>query len=79
MRTIKTDLVVMPDGRARVLHVPPGIRGGKYHAILVIEDEPLTDATETKGRALRLSRYPVGLKDQTQTFRREDLYGDDGR
>ena len=79
MRTIETDLVVMPDGRARVLHVPPGIRGGKYHAILVIEDEPLTDTTKAKGRALRLSRYPVGVKDQAQTFRREDLYGDDGR
>jgi hypothetical protein len=79
MRTIETDLVVMPDGRARVLHVPPGVRGGTYHAILVIEDQPLTDTTKAKGRALRLSRYPVGVKDQDQTFRREDLYGDDGR
>jgi hypothetical protein len=78
MRTIETDLIVMPDGRARVLHLPPDIRGGKYHAILVIEDEPLTDI-KAKGRALRLSRYPVGVRDQTETFRREDLYGDDDR
>lgn len=79
MRTIETDLIVMPDGKARVLHVPPGIRGGKYHAILVIDDEPLGDTTKAKGRALRLSRYPVGVKDQAETLRREDLYGDDGR
>ena len=79
MRTIETDLVVTSDGRANVLRMPPGIRGGKYHAILVIEDEPLTDTTKIKGRALRLSRYPIGVKDPAQTFRREDLYGDDGR
>ncbi len=76
---IETNLVVMPDGRASVLHLPPGIRGGKYHAILVIEDEPLTDTSKIKGRALHLSRYPIGIKDQAQTFRREDLYGDNGR
>jgi hypothetical protein len=79
MRTIETDLVVTSDGRANVLRMPPGIRGGKYHAVLVIDDEPLADTTKIKGRALRLSRYPIGVKDQAQTFRREDLYGDDGR
>ena len=76
MRTIETDLVVTSDGRANVLRIPSDIRGGKYHAVLVIDDEPLAKA---KGRALRLSSYPVGVKDPKMTFRREDLYGDNGR
>lgn len=80
MRTIETDLVVTSDGRANVLRMPPGIRGGKYHAVLVIDDEPLANGTaKTKSRTLRLSSYSVGVKDQNMTFRREDVYGDNGR
>ena len=80
MRTIETDLVVTPDGRANVLCMPPDVRNGKYHAVLVIDDMPLADATaRTKGRGLRFSSYPVGVKDPEMTFGREDLYGDNGR
>jgi hypothetical protein len=80
MRTIETDLVVTSDGRANVLHIPPDVRGGQYHVVLVIDDEPLADApTRTRGRALRLSSYPAGVKDPQMTFRREDVYGDNGR
>ncbi len=80
MRTIETDLVVTSDGRANVLRMPPGIRGGKYRAILVIDDEPQAIATpETKSRSLRLSSYSAGLKDHKMTFRREDVYGSNGR
>jgi hypothetical protein len=80
MRTIETDLVVTPDGRANVLRIPPDVRGGKYHVVLVIDDRSFVDTTvKAKGRALRLSSYPVGMKDSKMTFRREDLYGDNGR
>lgn len=80
MRTIETDLVVTSGGRANVLRMPPDVRNGKYHAVLVIDDEPLDDATvPQKGRPLRFSLYPVGVKDLNVTFRREDLYGDNGR
>ena len=80
MRTIETDLIVTSDGRANVLRIPPDVRGGKYHAVLVIDDEPLADSTaKTKARTLRLSSYPVGVKDPKMTFRREDVYGDNGR
>ncbi len=80
MRTIETDLVVTSAGWANVLRIPPDVRGGKYHAVLVIDDEPLADVTAKKqGRALRFSSYPVGVKDQKMTFGREDLYGDNGR
>jgi hypothetical protein len=80
MRTIETDIVVTSDGRANVLHIPSDIRGGQYHVVLVIDDGPLADApTRTRGRALRLSSYPVGVKGPNMTFRREDMYGDNGR
>ena len=80
MRTIETDLVVTSDGKVNVLRIPPGIRGGKYHAVLIIDDEPVAKATaKMKGRPLRLSSYPVGVKDSAMTFRREDVYGDNGR
>ncbi len=80
MRTIETDLVVTSDGRANVLHMPSDVRGGQYHVVLVIDDGPLADATtKTRGRTLRLSSYPVGVKDPQMTFRRDDVYGDNGR
>jgi hypothetical protein len=80
MRTIETDLIVTSDGRANVLHIPPDVRDGQYHVVLVIDDEPLAEVpTRTRGRALRLSSYPVGVKDPNMTCRREDMYGDNGR
>ena len=79
MKTIETDLVVMSDGRANVLHLPPDIRGGKYHAVLVIDDNPLADIAKKRRRALHLSSYSVGVKDPKVTFRREELYGNNGR
>ncbi len=69
MRTIETDLVVTPDGKANVLRMPPDVRRGKYHAVVVIDDAPLQSASAQKKRpALRLSSYSVGVKDQGMTF-----------
>lgn len=80
MRTIETDLLVMPDGKANVLRLPPGLRLGKYHAVVVIDDEPLKDMAVRKKRpALQLSCYPVGVRDQRMTFGRDELYDDNGR
>ena len=47
----------------------------KHHALLVVEAPP---ATTARRRPLRLRSYLVGLISVHESFRREDLYGDDG-
>jgi hypothetical protein len=75
MKTIEMTASVGPD-RKIIVQLPPDISTGEHRVVLVI-DENL--ATEQKRPPLQLATYPVGLVSDTLTFRREDLYDDDGR
>ena len=78
MRTIKTDLTVETGGKAIVnMPLPPDIEYGKYRAIIVIDDKPMT-ARKIK-QNIRLPEFSAGLANAQSTFRREDIYGADGR
>ncbi len=78
MRTIETDLTVRTDGRATVnIKLPLDIELGQYHAVIIIDDQPIIKKKAKK--AIRLPRFDAGLVDEQFTFRREDLYGNDGR
>ncbi len=73
MRAIEVTVTVSIDGAIElsgVANLPPG----KHHALLVVE-EPLHGGREL----LTWKTYPVGLASDAETFRREDLYGDNGR
>ncbi|MDQ3590448.1 MAG: hypothetical protein M3392_09475 [Actinomycetota bacterium] len=75
MHAMNVTVIVTPDGAVElegVADLPPG----KHHALLVVEAPP---ATTARRRPLQLRSYPVGLISVHDTFRREDLYGDDGR
>jgi hypothetical protein len=75
MRAIEVTINVLPDGTVE-LEGPADLPPGKHHALLVVEAPP---ATTARRRPLQLRSYPVGLISVHDTFRREDLYGDDGR
>lgn len=75
MRAIEVTINVQPDGAVE-LEGPADLPPGKHHALLVVEEPPVTTA---RRHPLRLRSYPVGLISEHDTFRREALYGDDGR
>jgi len=78
MRTITTDLTVGTGGKAVVnMPLPPDIKYGKYRAVIIIEDKPII-ARKVK-QNIRLPEFTAGLVNEQSTFRREDLYGSDGR
>jgi len=55
----------------------PDISPGRYKIVMVIDKASLTDSTEKPGfkyKALNLDNWSLD-----STFRREDLYNDDGR
>jgi len=78
MRTIETTANVTQDGKL-IAAVPTDIPAGNHPVILMIEDLP--SIPESKS-----SKFPYNLKTirlegwpKDCTFRREDIYGDEGR
>jgi hypothetical protein len=75
MRTIETRAQV-GDDRKLVVQLPPDVAPGEHRVVVVIEEIPATPRT---CEPLRFPGYDVDLIDPNFKFRREDLYGDDGR
>ena len=75
MHTIETTATVTED-RKLTIEVPADIAPGA-HRVIVIIDEGMVPSNERA--PLQLAAYPVGLTSDNFTFRREDLYDDDGR
>jgi hypothetical protein len=79
MTTIETAISVNADGSALLeLQVPESVPAGVHRAVVIVEEQ--TTAVEQHGDA-PLDLLPLkfdGWPDNC-TFRREDLYGDDGR
>ena len=78
MRTIETLITVTPEGRIIIpgqANLPPG----EHRAVLVIEEMPPLANHKTIPPSLRLHAVAwQGISVDT-TFRREDIYGDEGR
>jgi hypothetical protein len=75
MRALTTTGIVGPD-HTLTLQVPPDIPAGSHTVVVVLEDS--RDVQQARV-ALKFNPYPVGPADPTCTYRREDIYGDDGR
>lgn len=58
------------------LKVPHDIAPGPHEVVLVLQE---TEVGPPKQALLRFSPHPVGPAHPTCTYRREDIYGDDGR
>jgi hypothetical protein len=76
MKTIHAVVAVEPGGKIS-LQTPlvSELSPGEHAAVLIVEET----ATSSAQSALRLPVYDVDLKKDDCTFRREEIYGDDGR
>lgn len=80
MVTLQLKGIVQPDGTV-VLTLPAEIRPGEHEMVVVLPQDMQQPASARANgikvrQPLRLRAYPVGLRDETLTFRREDLYAD---
>lgn len=78
MRTLEITLTVQPDGTA-TLELPPDVLPGEHRAVLVIEESAQVADRDDTPEALQLHTFALTNWPADATFRREDLYGDDGR
>ena len=81
MRTIETTATIEADGTLTV-KLPPDIEPGQHRVVLVIDEattEPKKRATAEPFPVLDLHAFPWNNWPADATFRREDLYDDDGR
>ena len=76
MRTLTTTAVISPT-HTLTMQVPPDIAPG-IHDVLVVIQEP-RPSPRWNGFFRDWPPHNVGLADPIMTFRREDIYGDDGR
>jgi hypothetical protein len=75
MRAIETIAQVSED-RKLVVQLPSDVSPGEHRVVVLLEERP---TAPRKREPLRFPGYDVGLIDPNFKFRREDLYGDDGR
>ena len=79
MKTIETAISVNPDGSAIIeLQLPESVSVGVHRAVVVVEDQPTVAGSHVD---TPLDLLPLAFEGWPKdcTFRREDLYGDDGR
>ncbi len=78
MRTIETTVTVTPDGEI-IVAAKANLPAGAHRAVLVI-DTVTVDPSEVAATAvLDLRTFALDNWPADATFRREDLYSDDGR
>jgi hypothetical protein len=76
MRAVTATGVVHADHTLTV-QVPADVPAGVHQVVIVLQEAP---SAVSKPRGLASwPGHDVGLVDPAMTFRREDLYGDDGR
>jgi hypothetical protein len=75
LKTIETVLTVDEQGMATV-RMPPDVAPGAHRVVMVIEEELKKPKIPLSFPKHDIGPWPFG---PNETFRREDLYGDDGR
>lgn len=79
MTTIETAISVNPDGSAILeLRVPGSVAAGVHRAVVIV-DEQAAAAEQRADAPLDLLPLAFDGWPDNCNFRREDLYGDDGR
>ena len=75
MKTIETSALVSENGKLELYL--PDISPGRYNIVMVIDKTPLMESVHKPGlkyKDLNWDNWPLN-----STFRREDLYNDEGR
>jgi hypothetical protein len=75
MRALGTTAVVN-ENHMLTMQVPADIAPGVHEVVVVIQE---AETEKQNGLFRDWPAHDVGLIDPTKTFRREDIYGDDGR
>lgn len=79
MRTFETAISVRPDGSAVIeLQLPESVPAGVHRAVVIVEEQPVGENASSDRIPDLLPMTFSGWPNDC-TFRREDLYGDDGR
>jgi hypothetical protein len=79
MRTIEMTITIT-DERKITIALPPDVAPGDHHAVLVLEEIRTTSPpARTSKPPLKLAAWKWEAWPEECTFRREDIYGDDGR
>lgn len=76
MRTLTTKAVVTAD-HTLTMPVPEDLSPGEHQVTVIIQDG--TASPPKNSLRMDWPAHAVALVDPKNTFRREDLYGDDGR
>jgi hypothetical protein len=74
MRTVTATATIRDDHTLKMSvpgDIPPGLR-----SVVVVMDEPVSTLAQ---RTLQITPHATGPVDPACTYRREDIYGDDGR
>lgn len=82
MKTIEANAKVYGAGQAAIeFVVPPDVPKGLHRAVVVLDEQPIDDAPPETTAFPVLDLVPVSFEGWPAgcTFRREDLYGDNGR
>ncbi len=75
MRALTATGLVHAD-HSLTVQVPADISPGPRTVVVVLEDEPQIIQAQIP---LQFKPHPVGPADPTNSYRREDIYGEDGR
>jgi len=75
MRALTATAMVRPD-HTLTLQLPVDIPPGPRTVVIVLEDP---SEVRPQRAALKFNPHPVGPANPAGTYRREDLYDDDGR
>ncbi len=79
MKTLEIQAIVDPDGELRVVAHAPGIAPGEHRAVLVLDEAVRPRGRKSPKPPLRLKMLDWQGWPADATFRREDIYGDNGR
>ncbi len=78
MRAIEVTISVSPDGSVEI-EGPADLPVGRHQALLVVDQSAIPCAEQASKPPLELTMLDWSAWPADSTFRREDLYGDDGR
>ncbi len=78
MKSLQTTATVTSDGKL-IAQVPPSILPGKHHVVLVIDEVFNKREAQTPKPIRALKVFEWNAWPAESTFRREELYVDEGR
>jgi hypothetical protein len=80
MKTIETNIQVSGDRKLHLtLPLVEELQPGVYHVVMVIDEQLIQPVAEAKKKPLKLNVFKWEGWPADCTFRREDIYEDDGR